>query len=441
VLARLAIAAALALLAVPGAAHADSYFAVRGAPAPGPAKYNRVWVDQIGPSTATNVFVLVPGTSGAAGSLTFVGRDIQAALGSGWQVWIEDRREAAFNDTKGLESGDPAVAKDYYLGFKYRAVDTKKVPFARQWGMAVALNDLKRVIDRARAGGKRRVVLGGHSLGATEAIVYPAWDFAGRAGFRDLAGVVLIDGGVLGAFTGSTTAVSVAKLKTEKRAIEKGQPFVDILGIGNPSIAAIFASVAGMYAAKQPNDPSALQDNPLVPPMLRPPFPTTNAGFLGNIFDKDHSPPGFEALRVRAGDFAAAGDPRPWVDGENTPIERLGAAFSQARPTFAEWYFPRRLSLDMLGANSMRKDAATRLLGLRVWHTKQIDVPLYAYQTDLTNGGVLRGALNVVHASRIPRWVAIDDGAAASHLDPVVAPPETNRFMQTVVPFLQSIAR
>jgi hypothetical protein len=33
----------------------------------------------------------------------------------------------------------------------------------------------------------------------------------------------------------------------------------------------------------------------------------------------------------------------------------------------------------------------------------------------------------------------VDDTANASHLDPLIAPPQTNSFVQTVVPFLQSL--
>src|SRR4051812_19594650 len=151
--ARLALAAAMLALALPSSASADSYFSVKGAPAPGPSKYDKVWIQQIGPAAARHVFVLLPGTHGAAGSLTFVGRDVQAALGSDWQVWIEDRREVAFDDLTGFRSGDPAAARDYYLGFKYKQVHTAAVPFARKWGLAVELNDLHNVVRRAAAGG------------------------------------------------------------------------------------------------------------------------------------------------------------------------------------------------------------------------------------------------------------------------------------------------
>lgn len=436
--ARLVLAAATLALALPSSAAADSYFSVKGAPAPGPARYDKVFVQQIGPPSATHALVLVPGTQGAAGSLTFAGRDIQAALGADWQVWATDRREVAFQDEKGLATGDPEAAKSYYLGFKYKQTTTKDAPFARKWGLKVALNDLHQVIKRARAGG-RKVVLGGHSLGAEEAITYPAWDFNGRPGYKDLSGIVLIDGGELGAFSSRVGRKSFATVKREKAAIDKGEAFADILGIGNPSIASIFAAVAALYALKAPEAPSALASNALVPPNLRPPFPATNAAFVGNIFDQTHSPASFRALQGRMGDFAAEGDPRPWADGENMTMARFAAAFSQTKPTFAEWYFPRRLSLDSFGADSMKRDKVTNFLGLRLWHTKKINVPLYAYQTDLTLGGVLIGAENVRKASKIPRLVAVDDTANASHLDPVIAPPETNKFIQTVVPFLQSL--
>ena len=48
----------------------------------------------------------------------------------------------------------------------------------------------------ARAAAGAQVILGGHSLGASMAVAYAAWDFGGRAGHRDLSGLVLIDGGL-----------------------------------------------------------------------------------------------------------------------------------------------------------------------------------------------------------------------------------------------------
>jgi hypothetical protein len=428
---------AILLFCLPSRAAAD-YFPVRGAPAPGPAKYDKVWVQRIGPHSARHVLILVPGMQDAAGSVAFPGRAIQAALGRGWQVWAEDRREVTFDDRRGFAAHRARTARAYYLGGNYHRTTTREVPFVRRWGLKVALEDLRNVVKAARAGG-REVVLGGHSLGAQEAIAYAAWDFNGSAGYKDIRGLVLVDGGEMGAFSTAIPGDAVGEVAEKKAAIDHGTAFDDITGSRSPWIGSLLAEVAGLYALNAPDVPSALAADPVVPASLRPPFPTTNAGFLGNMFDQTYTRPGFESLRVRLGGFASQGEPRPWIDGENGTIARLAAALSQARPGFAELYFPSRLSLDAHAADSMGRNGVTNFLGLRLWHTAEINVPLYAYQTDLTQGGVLTGAQNVVNASRIPQLITVDDTANASHLDPLIAPPQTNSFVQTVVPFLQSL--
>ena len=80
------------------------------------------------------------------------------------------------------------------------------------------------------------------------------------------------------------------------------------------------------------------------------------------------------------------------MDGELTPIQRFADAFSAESPNAIEWYFPRRLTLDVDGVSSLRPTRSTRLLGLRARHASKIDIPLYAFETDLTKGRVIRGA-------------------------------------------------
>ena len=59
--------------------------------------------------------------------------------------------------------------------------------------MNVAVQDLHTVIGAAKKlGGK--VVLGGHSLGGTVVTAYATWDFDGKPGADQLAGLVYIDG-------------------------------------------------------------------------------------------------------------------------------------------------------------------------------------------------------------------------------------------------------
>ena len=57
------------------------------------------------------------------------------------------------------------------------------------------------------------MILGGHSAGASTAVAYAAWDFAGRPGYRDIDGLVLIDGGLLGSFDSADLARAKAELR------------------------------------------------------------------------------------------------------------------------------------------------------------------------------------------------------------------------------------
>jgi pimeloyl-ACP methyl ester carboxylesterase len=383
------------------------------------------------------VLVLVPGTSGGAGSVAPVARDLAARV-PGLQVWALDRREEAFEDQSRFRSAPLERMKDYYLGLKFK--QPGDAPYVASWGLAVQTRDLRRVVRRASAGGSRQVVLGGHSRGASQAAAYAAWDFGGRPGFRDLAGLVLIDGGLLG-FLGDAAKQPYTRATARKAVADaRKRPFNDIIGLGVPAIAQIFGQLVGTYAAKAPDTASAIQDEPIVPADLKPDLRVTNEAFFGTIFDRTYSPPEFRALHTRSGALAAGGDPRAWISGERTPIERFSKAFSALGPDFAEWYYPQRLIIDVSGANPMRRDKASTALGLRLFHTARIDTPLYAFQTDLTRGRVLAGARRLLARSDIRTSRLVSD-PGMSHLDPVLAAPKRNTFLRTAVPFLKKIAR
>ena len=428
-----ALAVALAALALAGAAQAAPIVTIPGAPGPGPAQYNRIFVEKFGPADAKRVLVLSAGFGGGAGDFGLIAPELVARV-PGLQVWAVDRREQGFEDTSVFDSRDPAAAADYYLrgqavgGRTFKPVDGASVPFARKWGLALTLEDLRRVVLAARDGGRRAVLLGGHSYGAATAVAYATWDFAGRPGYRDLAGLVLIDGGELGAFPGLTLAAAKAGLAK----LATGTPFVDQLGIGLPWLYAVFAQTLGLYALTDPEGPAALQSSPLLPPALRPPVPVTNAALLGFTAGG--------AASFTMGGLASAGDPRPWLDAGLTPVSRL-AQFLAATPLNAnDWYYPQRLALDIAGSEALARDPVAALLGLRTWHLSEVKVPVYAFETNLTHGGVLRGARRLIAASKVPaaRSVLAADHAAA-HDDPLVAPYEANRFLQTVVPFLRRV--
>jgi pimeloyl-ACP methyl ester carboxylesterase len=301
--------------------------------------------------------------------------------------------------------------------------------------MAVALNDAHAVVQRARAHGRRQVVLGGHSLGASLTVAYAAWDFNGRAGYKDLAGLVLIDGGLLGSFD----AYDLAQAQQAVAGLQTGSPFLDLLGIGIPEAAGLFAEIGGLYAEKAPTaSATTLQSYPLLPLEFNPPFPVTNRGLFGYAFDRDTSPASLGLLHINGGGLAATGDPRDWVDGGVTPVSRLSETFGQEPSNAVEWYFPQRLTIDTNGADQMSANDVGNFLGLRLFHTRKVNLPLYAIATDLAGAHVLDGARNFIRRARTTRRqsMLVNRNVLMSHLDPLTAAPKTNAFLKTVVPFL-----
>jgi pimeloyl-ACP methyl ester carboxylesterase len=432
-IALLAVLLALGLAAPSSAAVIQTY---RGAPGPGPAKYDKVLVEQFGPASARTVLVLVPGTQGGAGDFAQIGPEIAGRV-SDLQVWAMDRRSYQLEDTTGFDTGDADEAFRYYLGGGGFAPPTDAdTPWARKWGLKLALEDLRRVVKQAGKGG-RRVILGGHSLGASEAVAYAAWDFKGKPGWKDLDGLVLIDGGLRGTFD----EADLEQAKQRLADIEAGSPWLDLLDAGVPWAAGILLGVGGLYAANLPDEPSPVQDFVLLPDAFKPPFPATNAALLAYAFDRDTSPAALRLLHVNGGSLATSGAVRGWVDGGVTPVARLAKFAARSPVNSTEWFFPRKLTLDVDAASPLRQTKAARFLGLRLKHAKRIKLPLYAFQTELTDGGVLSGARKLKEMSRIRKATLVDGAPEQSHLDPIVAAPKTNEFLKTVVPFLRDAAR
>jgi pimeloyl-ACP methyl ester carboxylesterase len=438
-LAVLAGTALLALVAASPAMARERLMSVATPPGPGPAELNHVTVHQFGPKSAKRVLVLMPGTVGGAGDFTLIARTLVKRVPS-LQVWAIDRRSNALEDTatfaRALRGEIPLQqAFDYYLnggGFRFRGANED--PYARDWGMAVALDDARAVVLRARDHGRRQVVLGGHSLGASLTVAYAAWDFNGRPGYRDLAGLVLIDGGLLGSFD----AYDLAQAQQAIASLQTSDPFADSLGLGLPEATGLFAEIGGLYAKLAPTaSATTLQNYSLLPPQFKPPFPVTNRALFGFNFDRDTSPLASDQ-QINGGGLAATGDPRDWVDGGVSPVSRLAATFGQEPTNAVEWYFPKRLTIDTNGADQMRRNDVGNFLGLRLFHTRKVNLPLYAIATNLAGAHVLDGARNFIRRSRTTRResMLVNRNPLMSHLDPLIAAPKTNAFLKTVVPFL-----
>lgn len=449
----LAALSAMAMLALPSGASAKvatQDVTIAGWAAPGsPAQYNRVSYRRYGPASAKKVLVLVPGTLAGAGTFDVVAPQIVERV-PGLQVWAQDRRENLLEDTALLERvragrATPKQALDYYLGWiadpsiqpRYRPRTNAETAFGKSWGLRVAMEDLRRVILRARDGGRRTVILGGHSLGGGEAAIYATWDFNGRPGYRDIAGIVAIDGG----WSAGRDRVTPAQARAQLAELDTKGPWTDLLGLGLPWTAGAFGEVAAAAALSAPTEPSVLQGFALLPETFRSPVPLTNRAALGYAFDRKTSPSSLALIHIRSGAIAPEGPLRDWFDDGITPIENLVTAFTSPRLTAQAWYFPTRLSIDARAARSQPSAEVSQILGLRVRHVRDVNVPYYAFQAELAGrgNGLKLGARDFQRRSRIPRVTVVDRRATYSHLDPLLAAEGKNEFVRTVAPWLRAI--
>ena len=424
--------------------------AIQGGHAAGPASYDRLWVRKYGPKDPRCVMVAVPGSPAGQGGFGWIAHAIAARVPR-LAVWAVDRRPNAFEDVSSFKSGTPSQALGYYLGGQpfdgkqFQPVQPDQAGFVRKWGASVALRDLRHVIREARAGGRRCVILTGHSFGALMVPSYAAWDFSGHPGFRSIDAMVLIDGGMFNAFgtllpqSGFPPFKSVGQARRRIDALQTQTPFgSDESMPGVPEwLTGVVPEVVCRFALARPNAPSTLQAEGLDSFLPHPPsFPVTNAGFAGLFNNQVLADQG-----ARLGQLSASGSPRSWDDGPRASVRRFCATFTQEPGNGLEWYFPIRLEIDLAqGMQSMVPTPITRFLGLRPFHLQQIDVPLYAIETRLSHGKVLRAAHKLIDRSRISdyRLVRAD---RMKHYDPLMSLPRHNRFLHTVVPFLRGVVR
>jgi hypothetical protein len=291
-------------------------------------------------------------------------------------------------------------------------------------------------------------VLGGHSEGAVTVPTYAVWDFDGRGGYEDLAGLVQIDGGQFGTFDKYVRGTSYAgtwRTAAQARAglaeIAKASPF-GIAGAPLPAplwAIGVLPELACAYALSAPQQPSVLGG--AIPAAVRslvglPEFPVTNEAFFGLLVTGGAIP----AFDMRAGRLAATGNPRPWVNGPQSNVPRICRTFTQEPHNGLEWYYPARLGHDLMQAlPELEPTPATRALGLRPRHLRRVDTPLFAFETSLSDGGVLRGARAFIERSKVNKHRLVSDHAMG-HFDPLNDVPAHNKFIKTVVPFLRGIA-
>ncbi|MDI1448366.1 alpha/beta fold hydrolase [Polyangium sp. 6x1] len=391
----------------------------------------RYRIDADPPAPARAVAVLMPGFLGGASSYDAMARAIvrRSKAGEPFEAWAIDRRSNLLEDHHGHDVAevrkDPEIAKRYY--FEEEAVEGKTFPgfvdqasvdYASEWGLDTTIGDLRRVVEIvAPEERKARVFLVGHSLGATIAEEYAAWDFDGTPGYDELAGLVLVDGVARqeGALAPKITEDDYLKGSSQDpnayltpglETIRKTTRYIalPLLGLKVYPVAAI----AGMRAMWSPTaiteDP--YRDNAFLTLLSLTEVPRmTNRAAMG--FAMDDSSNGVSFAAVSCGEskggalaeydslfgtkLVQPSDPTAtynWVEydakspREHTSLDDISRSwFEGPSLDFAEWYFPARLSLDAQAAATLvlkDGDWPRATYGMRAIHGASMDLPIFA---------------------------------------------------------------
>jgi pimeloyl-ACP methyl ester carboxylesterase len=428
-----------------------------------PARYNRVGVLRIGPSSARNVLVLEPGTSAGSGYFVPLAEWLTSKL-PGWQVWSVERRENLFEDQSELALGKQRKVSeqavfDYYLGWlldrsvkrHLQIVPDTTAEFVKQWGVGVAVNDMNTVIDAARKRGGK-VVLGGHSLGGALVTAYATWNFHGRAGADKLNGLVYDDGAGLG------TPVSAQQARqTLANLIAPGtSPF---LAFGFPApYLGLYSATGALSALLYPNEPSLGQAFAGLPAVLKPNIRVTNLALFAWNTSVSTSPlPNFAtggfAFIAHLGKGLSAHTfhgAHGWnAAGALTPPRRWATMLGGpeiANADGVEWYFPDRLFVDSLTSGAIdngNANPAQQVLGIKDTMGHRLPKRLLMYAFGAYGGKAITAATAALaRQSKIPKrnLTLVARQGTYAHNDPAGAWPH-NVFFDNLLRFLRKVDR
>jgi pimeloyl-ACP methyl ester carboxylesterase len=451
-----------AVLALAGAASASANAALQvswmpGFKAPGtPAKYNRVGVIKVGPSKAKNVLVLEPGTSAGGAYFVPLANWIVQKL-PGWQVWSVERRENLLEDQSMINKAKAGKAStqavfNYYLGWltnhsitrHFQPVQDSTVPYAKGWGLKTAVEDLHGVIAAARKlGGK--VVLGGHSLGGSVVTGYATWNFNGKPGANDLAGLVYDDG----ASFRSAPSAQTARQTLQQFLNPSTSPWLPFVPGIPPYDSGLFGTTGGLSAIVAPNAPLANGELALLPASLKPPVPVTNLAQFGFGTSVATSKLVF-AIMAHDGAGIASAPMANGLHGWNsagaiTPIKRYAqmlSGYPLQSVDGTEWYFPQRLTNDSAAIDNGNGNPAQAVVGIKDTMGHKLSRHLLMYAFGAYGGPVIvQATIALAKQSKIPmrNLTLVNRHGTYAHNDPAGAYPN-NAFFSALIPFLRRAA-
>lgn len=472
--------------------------------------FERHWFGGAKPSVPDAVVILVPGFFGAASNFRYVGERL-VTRAPNLQVWAMERRNNLLENRCGMEKGEEEQSVGgltlvglYYLSgldvfsdcpspddpepTVWNGIDNEHFLSQQEagslgmaeWGLETELKDIRKLVRLAhRRYPDAKVVLGGHSLGGMTTQAYAGWRFgkkASSAGWRELDGIVMIDGSNNG-------------LRWEERFLpqhfEREQELTEGINYWQEAAAGYLlgylAEIGGMASSFAPEEESflwaSLEGTPLQWP--DPETCPTNKGIFAALTDDSFAFSG--TFEMHQGSLAAPVD----LDGDGSDDHCAGANadrllahwtdFDETEPAelvstdrwsrlnwegtdanFAEWFFSIALNSEMDLANNLdsRVVYTDPMLGettaadahkQRVFDTAKVAIPAYGF--------VAAFCLEPYEwygtvATSLPDYTLVDrsgpgcDQPASepwSHLDPLLAQDTggfTNDFVTTLLKWL-----
>ncbi|GAB2668347.1 hypothetical protein GCM10027169_32770 [Gordonia jinhuaensis] len=383
-----------------------------------------------GRSDGDTAVILIGGKEGTANGFNVLARNI-ATLSPNIDVWSMNRREAELADTS-YSTRDLDEAVSYYvLDAAYQRPSANAVAEASSRGLVALVNDIKFVVDQARACGKSKVLLGGHSVGAAAAAHFASWDFAGTPGYDLIDGLILIDGGIHDAFAGAGMhfAIDDATANGWLAGIESGAAFeadtstTAVLGFdGPPESAAIFYHVAARLLLERPQSVSPLLRHLPAQYGLSGSEDATNMAVFHAL--NTATGPGHSVTVAGSADLAATAPTRLGSVAHSHAI--AGGAF--------QWYTSNRTLLDYIVADSFRPSALSEQFGFRNTHGSEINIPVYSFASAFTNGSCTQSAQWLAETAPVPELI-IDSDDELTHHDLLWADLPANTLVRGITDF------